>query len=129
MNQNINISSIEKFFYNAINGVVSSNTFVGILPDTIQKSWTDMCLIDCGTRISDMGAMGRGRVLIWLYAKPLSDGSKNVKAMEALESSLNTVIDSCSTDTFVVERDTVYTDFDSDRKWHVNIVSLILKIF
>ena len=112
-----------------MDGVVSENTYVGTLPDTTQSTWSDMCLIDCGTSIGDFNAFGRGVVLIWLYAKPLASGAKNVARMSRLESQLNEVIASANDSTYHITRRNTYTDYDSDRKWHCNIVELNITIF
>lgn len=129
MKSAINISQIEAYLHSIICNVVSDNTFVGELPDTIQSSWKDMCLIDCGNMITDYHAYGSGTVLIWLYANPMSDGRKNVAKMNELETKLNEVIENGSTNTYRISRRDTYTDYDRDRKWHVNIVELIIKIY
>lgn len=126
---NLNISSIEMFLYSTFKGVVSNNTYVGTFPDTIQSSWQDMCLIDCGSAITDLDALGGGVVLIWLYAKPLSDGSKNVGKMQELEEKLNLAISNSFDKNYKINRRNTYTDYDSDRKWHCNIVELNIVIF
>lgn len=126
---NVTLSKIEDFLHSAIRGVVSNNVFAGDLPDTIKSTWEDMVVIDCGPSINDMGAYCTGRVLIWLYSKPFSDGRKNVARMERLEAALNEVIRSSSTDTYRIAKDSTYSDYDSTRKWHVNIVELIIKIY
>lgn len=125
----VTLSKIEDFLHSAIRGTVSDNVFAGDPPDTLKSSWEDMVVIDCGASIKDMGAYSVGRVLIWLYSKPYSDGRKNVARMERLETALDDVIRSSSTDTYRIARDSTYTDYDSTRKWHVNIVELIIKIY
>lgn len=126
---NINISKIETYLHSIIDNNVSANTYVGTLPDVIQSDWNDMVLIDCGNSIYDMDAYGSGVVLIWLYAKPLANGAKNVAQMSALESKLNEVIESASNSIYAVNRRNTYNDYDSDRKWHCNIVEINLRIF
>ena len=126
---NLNISKIETYLDSIIDNVVSENTYVGTLPDTIQTGWTDMCLIDAGTAINDLDAYGRGIVHILLYAKPLSDGSKNVSGMSKMETRLNEVIRSANSRTYQINRRNTYTDYDAERKWHCNIVELNIKIF
>ena len=126
---NLNISNIEMFLYSIFKNAVSNNTYVGTFPDTIQSSWQDMCLIDCGSAIADLDALGGGVVLIWLYAKPLSDGSKNVGKMQELEEKLNLAISNSFDKNYRINRRNTYTDYDSDRKWHCNIVELNIVIF
>lgn len=125
----LNISSIETYLYSIIDNKVSDNTYVGTLPDTMQQSWNDMCLIDCSNAIMDYDAYGYGVVLIWLYARPRLDGSKNVPIMAALENRLNEVISNSKSKEYVIGRRNTYTDYDSVRKWHCNIVEITLRIY
>lgn len=125
---NLNISKIETYLNSIIDNVVSKNTYAGTLPDTIQSSWTDMCLIDCGHAIMDLNAYGQGTVLIWLYTKPRGDGAKNTALMSQMERKLNEVIKNASNSTYSINRRNVYSDYDTDRKWHCNIVELNITI-
>lgn len=125
---NLNISSIEMFLYSIMKDKVSANTYVGTFPDTIDSTWEDMCLIDCGSAIADLDALGGGVVLVWLYAKPLLDGSKNVGKMQQLEESLNDVITNAFDKNYKINRRNTYTDYDSNRKWHCNIVEINIVI-
>ena len=127
--ENINISKIETYLNSIIDNVVSNNTYVGTLPDTIKSDWEDMCLIDCSTAIADMYAFGGGVVLVWLYARPLASGAKNVARMAALESKLNEVIAGATSRTYQINRRNTYADYDTERKWHCNIVELNLRIY
>ena len=126
---NINISKIETYLHSIIDNKVSKNTFVGNLPDTMQSTWQDVCLIDCGSAIADMSAYGRGVVLVWLYARPLANGAKNVAQMAAMESKLNEVIEGAHSSTYQLTRRNTYSDYDTVRKWHCNIVELNLHVF
>lgn len=125
---NLNISKIETYLYSVMSGVVSDNTYAGTLPDTMQSEWNDMCLIDCGNRISDFDAYGQGTILVWLYARPRSDGSKNVATMSQLEENLNFVIQNASNSNYAISRGNTYTDYDTVRQWHCNIVTLNILI-
>lgn len=125
----LNISKIETYLYSIIDNEVSANTYVGTLPDTVKSDWNDMCLIDVSSQIRDMDAYGRGVVLVWLYARPLASGAKNVAQMSVLESKLNEVIEQANDSTYRISRRNTYTDYDSTRKWHCNIVELNIKIF
>jgi hypothetical protein len=127
--QHLNISKIETYLHSIIDNEVSHNTYVGTLPDTIKSEWTDMCLIDLGGNIRDMDAYGTGVALVWLYARPLANGAKNVAKMSELESKLNEVIASANDSIYHINRRATYSDYDSERKWHCNIVELNLRIF
>lgn len=124
----INVSEIETYLHSIIDNVVSNNTYAGTLPDTIQSSWDDMCLIDVGNAISDLDAYGKGNVLIFLYARPLLSGAKNVALMSQLEERLNEVIKNSRHEHYMLNRRETYTDYDATRKWHCNIIALNLLI-
>lgn len=126
---NLNISKIETYLHSIIDNKVSKNTFVGGLPDATKSDWNDMCLIDCGSAIGDMHAYGRGVVLVWLYARPLASGAKNVAQMAQMESKLNEVIAEATNSTYQITRRNTYSDYDTIRKWHCNIVELNLYVF
>lgn len=121
---NLNISNIETYLHSIMNGMVSENTYAGTLPDTMKADWNDMCLIDCGNQIKDMDAYGQGTILIWLYARPRSNGTKNVAIMSELESRLNLVIQMASNGKYIFKRGNTYSDYDTVRQWHCNIVEL-----
>ena len=125
----INISKIETYLHGIIDGKVSDNTYAGTLPDTIKSSWNDMVLIDAGNAINDLDAFGRGIVLIFLYARPMLNGAKNVSLLSTLEQRLNDVIATSSDKTYQLSRANTYTDYDTERKWHCSIVALNLLIF
>ena len=125
----LNISKIETYLYSIIDNVVSDNTYVGIPPETINDSWTDMCTITVGPNIRDYDAYGNGVVLVWLYARPLANGAKNVAKMSELETKLNKVIKDARHSSYRINRRATYSDYDSLRKWHCNIVELNITIF
>lgn len=126
---NLNISNIENYLFTLFDNVVSNNTFIGTLPDTIDASWTDMVLIDFGTSINDLDAMGRCIVHIFLYAKPLANGSKNVRKLAEMEDKFNEVMLSQRDKTYQLSHVYDDSDYDKDRKWHFNIKALNLMIF
>ena len=126
---NINISRIETYLHGIIDNKVSKNTYAGTLPDTIKSDWNDMVLVDCANRVSDMDAYGEAIVLVWLYARPFENGSKNVAVMDELETKLNEVIENANDKIYVINRRNTYSDYDSDRQWHCNIVELNVRIF
>lgn len=126
---NLNISNIENYLFTLFDNVVSNNTFIGTLPDTIDASWTDMVLIDFGTSINDLDAMGRCIVHIFLYAKPLANGSKNVRKLAEMEDKFNEVMSLQKDKTYQLSHVYDDSDYDKDRKWHFNIKALNLMIF
>lgn len=129
---NLNISKIETYLNSIIDNVVSNNTFFTALPDAsiIQSSdWQDMVLIDIPDGIHDFESHGQGYVFIALYARPLQSGRKNVSKMSELEIKLNEVIEKANDKNYHISRNDVHTTYDTDIKWHCNVVELILKVF
>ena len=125
MNKKMNISEVETYIYGLMNGVVSEHTYVGKLPDTIKASWNDMLLIDCGNGVNDFDGYGSGTVLIFTYARPRSEGSKNVTKLKTMDEAVNRIIENqdSSADYYMYRRKT-YSDYDSARNWHCNIITL-----
>lgn len=123
----MNISAIELFFSKLIDGKVSSNTYVGSLPSTIKSEWADIVLIDC-SRINDLDAYGKGTVLVYLYAKPMNSGKKNMSVIDKMERSLNEVIANNDSKTYNISRRLTYPDYDSARNLHYNVVEIITTI-
>lgn len=120
---NINVSEIETFLDSLLRGSVSNQVYPDDIPDSISDDWDDMVIFDC-SNIHDDDALGTGFILVYLYARPLSDGSKNVAKMSALEKALNTAIASTGTGTYRLSRTDLWTDFDNRCKWNTNVVKL-----
>lgn len=128
MSSNLNISFIESYLFDLLQEAVSVHTFVGELPDTIQPTWNDMCLIDIGSPLRDRDAYAVGLVNIFLFARPLSDGTKNVALLYELEDKLNAVLNEHVSNFCHISRDATYTDYDTTHKWHCNIITLNIVI-
>lgn len=129
---NLNISKIETYLNSIVDGVVSNNTFFTALPDksVIDASdWKDMVMIAIPEGIRDFEAYGSGSVFIYLYARPLESGKKNVAKMSQLEIKLNEVIANAKDKNYHISRNDVHTTYDEDIKWHCNVVEIILKVF
>lgn len=124
---NLNISNIENYLFTLFDNVVSNNTFIGTLPNTIDSSWTDMVLIDLAF-VNDLYAYGRGIVNVFLYAKPIGNGIKNVKTLFEMESKLNDVINGCDGTNMMITKIDTDADYDDLVKWHFNVVRLNLTI-
>lgn len=124
----MNISKVETFFNTLLDNKVSDNTFFTDLPPTINQEWNDIVVVDCGNAIYDMNAYGRGDVLIWLYAKPMSSGAKNVKILSQMETRLNECISSNTDKHYKISRGETYSDYDEQRNLFVNIIVLNLII-
>lgn len=124
----LNISAIETFFNSLLDDKVSNNTFFTTLPTTLDESWEDIVVVDCSNSIQDLNAYGTGVVLVWLYAKPMINGRKNVKVMSRLEKALNEALKNNTSSNYTVSRRGAFADFDSDAKMHCNIIEIQLLI-
>lgn len=123
----INISKIETFFNALLDNKVSENTFFTSLPD-IKTEWQEIVVVDLAKSIEDMNAYGRGVVLVYLYAKPLSTGGKNVAKISEMEKKLNECISSNTDEHYKITRKSTYTDYDENKNLHCNIVEIDLII-
>jgi hypothetical protein len=128
---NMNISKVETFLNSVLDNKVSSNTIFGemLTKESIDPSWSDMVVVEIPNGLDDMDAYGEGVVLVWLYAKPLSSGRKNVALMSRMEKTLNDIIRDNRDKTYHLSRRGTYTDYNTSINWHCNIVELILKVF
>lgn len=124
----MDISAIETYVDFLLGKQLSANTFIGTLPESIDSTWKDMVLIDCN-KITDLDAMGKGTVLIWLYAKPMAYGRKNVKTLSKMGKDLNAIVENAKHPNYSVSRRYTYPDYDSNLKWHCNVTELIIKIY
>lgn len=128
---NINISKIETYLNSILDNVVSNNTYFGYIPDTsiVQASdWQDMVMVEIPNGVQDRDAYGQGTVLVWLYARPLESGRKNVAKMSELEQKLTDAIKQSSGDKYYIQRRMTFTDYDTEIKWHCNVVELTITI-
>lgn len=112
-----------------LDGNVSENTFFTNLPISIDDGWEDMVLVDIPSSIRDMDAYGYGTVLVYLYAKPYSNGQKNVSKLSELEQKLESIIENASSKNYSITRGSCYTDYDETRNLHCNIYEIKLLIF
>lgn len=126
----MNISSIETYLNSIFDNTISNNTIFGYMIEksAIPDDWKDMVLIEVPTGVADMDAYGQGTILVWLYARPLLSGKKNVTTMSILEKNLNEVVKSSSNSTYQISRRLTYTSYDTDIDWHCNVVELNILI-
>lgn len=126
----MNISSIETYLNSIFDNNISDNTIFGYMIEkaTIPDDWNDMVLIEVPNGVADMDAYGQGTILVWLYARPLLSGKKNVATMSTLEKKLNEVIKSSRNSTYQISRRLTYTYYDTDIDWHCNVVELNILI-
>lgn len=126
----MNISSIETYLNSIFDNNISDNTIFGYMIEkaTIPDDCNDMVLIEVPNGVADMDAYGQGTILVWLYARPLLSGKKNVATMSTLEKKLNEVIKSSRNSTYQISRRLTYTYYDTDIDWHCNVVELNILI-
>lgn len=127
----MNISKVETYLNSVFDNKVSNNTFFGSYPEkeTISPKWNDMVFIDIPNGIEDRGSMGIGTALVWLFARPLSSGRKNVGKISDMEIKMNEILESLNDPIYRLERRETYTEYDRNLKWHANVVEIIIKIF
>ena len=128
---NLNISNIETFLNEKFDNIISKNTFVGSkLPDkaSIPNTWKDICLIDIPNGVQDREAFGQGTVLVYLYARPMESGRKNVGILAQMEQRLNEILASNTDSNYSISRRLTFTGYNRDIDWHFNVVELTLLV-
>lgn len=126
-----NISRIETYLNSVLDGVVSEHTYFGSIPDAaIVKSsdWQDMVMVEIPNGISDFDAYGQGTALVWLYARPMESGKKNVPKMSQLETKLDEAIKNASSNEYYLTRRLTFTDYNTTINWHCNVIEIIITI-
>lgn len=126
----MNISSIETYLNSIFDNKVSNNTIFGYMIEKseIPSDWQDMVMVEIPNGVDDLHAYGIGTILVWLYARPLLSGKKNVAVMSILEKKLNEVIASSNNGDYQLTRRMTYTSYDTDIDWHCNVVELNILI-
>lgn len=127
-NNNANTSMIENFLYKILKGKVSKEIYISTRPSTINEDLDDFVVVDCDLPIIDRGSQSIATVYIFLYARPLANGTKNVAKLAKMEQALNSVIDTCSDKAYSIVRHANGADYDSGINWHNNFVHLIVKV-
>lgn len=125
----INISNIETFLYNLLNGIIGDDTVVGSeMPSKVEipSECKSICHIDIPNGVGDFDAYGRGTALISLYARPMDSGRKNVAILAEMEERLNEAIESSRDDTYKVVRRLTYSSYNRDIDWHCNVIELVV---
>lgn len=127
MNDYINISSIETHLEEALRSVGQS-VYAGTLPGTLKDGAERIVVIDCGNAVSDLNAYGKGIVNIYLYAKPIAQGAKNVPALSKMEKAFGTLIRENRLDSehYFVSEAYRRADFDSTYGLHFIIIAIHL---
>lgn len=120
----LNISNIEAYLDSLLGNKVSVNVFFDTLPPVIKDSWKDLLLVDCSYLIRDLSAYGFGTIAIWLYAKPMSSGAKNVPILSKMETVLNEILFSNENPAYQLIRRGTRSGYDSTAKLHYNIVEI-----
>lgn len=120
------ISSIETFYNSILDGDISENVYPSTLPPNRPDNWKDMAVISCDNGIKNKGAVNEGYVEIWLYAKPMANGKKNVAVMSRMENRLDEIIQEQQETNlhYRLFREETRTDYDSTKNMHVNIVRI-----
>lgn len=127
-NNNANTSKIENMLYMAIKDAVSNNVFIGVRPSTIDENMDDFVVIDCDLPITDYGSHSTASVYVFLYARPIGNGIKNVARLAEMEESLNIVLDTYTSNVYKLVRQSNGAEYDTGINWHNNFVYISITI-
>ena len=104
---------------------VSAHPYAETLPNTIGGSWNDMLLIDCNRGVKDNDGYGSGIILLYLYARPRSNGTKNVAKLKQMNNAVAQILENQdSSGSYNLYRIKTYSDYDYSRNWHCDVISL-----
>lgn len=115
-----NLSSIEAFFDGLLSDKVSKNTFFGDLPRDISDKWDTAVVVDV-SYVSTRDAYAFANISVELFAKPFSDGTKNVGLMDKMEKMLVRLIEESNDEHYRVRLGGSHVFYDSKRNLHRNI--------
>lgn len=119
------LSRIENFFSVLLtNKGISKNIFIGELPPTTDKDWSDFVNVDVGQQ-HDKGAYSSGYANIYLYARPKGTPlRKNVKLLDKMEGALDNIINGSNDKDYTIHE--LYRDsgYDSNRQFHFQMISV-----
>lgn len=127
LNRYANTSRVEDYLYTLLQGKVSDNVFIGTVTEP-KGDWEDMVLIDCDLPMTDHGPYSSATVYVFLYARPLPNGTKNAHRLTEMEDKLCDVLDSRYDEHYSVERLSNGADYDAQINWHRNFVYFNLVI-
>lgn len=121
LNRYANTSRVEDYLYSALYGKVSDHVFIGTITEP-KGDWEDMVLIDCDLPMTDYGPYSKATVYVFLYARPIPDGTKNAVRSIQMEDALCDVLESIQDEHYSVERLSNGADYDAQINWHRNFV-------
>lgn len=128
VNKYANTSKVEEYLNSLFYGTLSEHVFVGTLPSTTDLEWDEMVLIDCDLPMVDNGVYTRATVYVFLYARPNTDGTKNVHKLAQMEETLGEILDNAKDDHYSINRQSNGSDYDSQLNWHRDFVYLNIVI-
>lgn len=129
-NDSINISTIETHLDRVLREKVCKNCCAGTLPSTLSEKERSYVVIECVNAIHDYAAYGNGIVNIYLYAKPIGNGAKNVAELSRLEESFNKALqeDAFDNDNYRVAREVAYTDSNYNSTYNMHFIIKAIRL-
>lgn len=118
------ISRIENFFSKMFaKSDISKQRFFGTLPPVTEGSWDDMLFVEVN-RQNNVDAYQVGSVSIYLYARPTGNYlSKNIRRLDEMERALFDAIRNTPSDEYSLDYNWTMSDYDTERKFHFNVVN------
>lgn len=121
-----NISEIQDFLWGLFDSEIFANKYLDELPSVL--NFDTALVIDCGKNITDMNGYSYGTALLFLYAKPLESGMRNVKALKEMENAVNDIIRNNSNESYSINRRHTYSDYDASRNLNAIIIEINILI-
>lgn len=103
INKNYNITKIEGVLWNLCKTALGSSTkvYAGDRPTSVETSLTSFCVVAVPGNITDLDALGRGYVTIYVYARDLTGGIKNSAVLSPIHDLLMAVLPYSDSDYFI----------------------------
>lgn len=121
-----NISEIQDFLWSMFDSDSFANKYLDELPPVL--NFDTALVIDCSKNITDMNGYSYGTALLFLYAKPLESGMRNVKALKEMEIAVNDAIRNNNSKLYSINRRHTYSDYDASRNLNVTIIEINILI-
>lgn len=122
------VSAVEDFFDRLLRGRVGDALFFGELPSSFNSTFRSLVIVDAANAIRDYEAYGAATVLIYLVAKPNTDGTKDVAVISGMEMKLTELLDSNDDPHYTTTRRGSYGKYDTVNDVFFNVVQVNLII-
>lgn len=118
----LTISKIEQEVQNLLSPFFDCNIYYTTPESVVWESEKYFILVDIPRGINNRVAYGKGNILIYFYVKGIgSYHTKDINTFNKLEDKFQEAISQPKTGDVYFKQNRVYTDYDQDRKFYINV--------